>query len=274
MKRTLLIINDNSGSANVVGEEKIVESLQSAGFDIAQLLKIPQDEMPTKVAVEQGGFDTVVILSGDGTISALCKALAGWDGAILPLPGGTMNLLCRKLHGDLLLPELLLCLSTSTLEPAPVPVIYAAGFEVLTGLIAGPSTEWGKVREGLRERDVVSLVQQVPEAWAGTVEGKSVGIEGREGGYPAIFVEPYTGTELSVIAFKADGIGDMLSHGIAWLRRDFRDGPNDDLGVMDEVTIIDDDHEVGLLVDGEQKSTTSPLICRAGMSSVKFVSLG
>ena len=32
---------------------------------------------------------TVVILSGDGTISALCKALAGWKGAIFPLPGGT-----------------------------------------------------------------------------------------------------------------------------------------------------------------------------------------
>lgn len=273
MKRTLLIINANSGTANAVGEKEIVDSLQSVGFDIAQLLKIPEDELPTRASVEQGSFDAVVILSGDGTISALCKALAGWDGSILPLPGGTMNLLCRKLHGEFLLTELLLCLSASNLEPAPVPVIRAAGFEVLTGLIAGPSTEWGKVREGLREMDVASLVQQVPEAWAGTVEGQSVGIKGREGGYPAIFVEPSTGTALSVIAFKADGIGDMLSHGIAWLRRDFRDGPNDDLGVMAEVTIIDDDHEIGLLVDGEQESTTSPLICRAGMSSVKFVGL-
>jgi hypothetical protein len=184
-----------------------------------------------------------------------------------------MNLLCRKLHGDVALPALLADLSNRQLDAAPVPVIYAAGFEVLTGLIAGPSTEWGKVREGLREMDVATLVQQVPEAWAGTVEGQSVGIAGREGRYPAIFVEPSTASELSVIAFKAEGVGDMLSHGIAWLRKDFRDGPNDNLGAMPEVTVIDDDHEIGLLVDGEQEKTTSPLVCRSGISSVKFASL-
>ena len=273
MKRALLIINANSGSANAVGEEEIVGSLRDAGLDVAQVVRIPEDDLPAKTAVEQAGFDIVVILSGDGTISALCKALSGWDGAILPLPGGTMNLLCRKLHGDVALPELLAGLSNSNLNAAPVPVIYAAGFEVLTGLIAGPSTEWGKVREGLREMDVATLVQQVPEAWAGTVEGQSVGIAGRDDRYPAIFVEPSTASELSVIAFKAEGVGDMLSHGIAWLRRDFREGPNDNLGAMPEVTIVDDDHEVGLLVDGEQEKTTSPLVCRAGMSSVNFVSL-
>ena len=184
-----------------------------------------------------------------------------------------MNLLCRKLHGDADLSGLLLRLPDSDQEPAPVPVVFAAGFEVLTGLIAGPSTEWGKVREGLREMDVATLVQQVPEAWSGTVEGQSVGIQGHEGRYPAIFVEPSTVTELSVIAFKADGIGDMLSHGIAWLRRDFREGPHDKIGVMGEVTIVDDDNEVGLLVDGEQETTASPLVCRAGVSSVKFVKI-
>ena len=271
MNRTLLIINANSGSANSVGEDEITEGLQNAGFDIAQMLKLPDENLPTRSTVEAAGFDTVVILSGDGTISALCKALAGWKGAIFPLPGGTMNLLCRKLHGDADSRQLLLRLLGSDLEPSPVPVIFAAGFEVLTGLIAGPSTEWGKVREGLREMDVATLVQQVPEAWSGTVEGQSVGIAGHEDRYPAIFVEPITATELSVIAFKAEGISDMLSHGIAWLRRDFREGPHDKIGVMREVTIVDDDNAVGLLVDGEQEKTSSPVVCRAGVSSVKFI---
>ncbi len=273
MKRTLLIINANSGSANAVGEDEVVGSLRGAGFDVADVVRLPDDNLPTKTGVEKGGFDTVVISSGDGTISALCKSLSAWNGAILPLPGGTMNLLCRKLHGDVALADLLAGLSNSQLDAAPVPVISAAGFEVLTGLIAGPSTEWGKVREGLREMDVASLVQQVPEAWAGTVEGQSVGIAGREDRYPAIFVEPLSASELSVIAFKADGVGDMLSHGIAWLRRDFREGPHDNLGTMAQVTIVDDDHAVGLLLDGEQETTASPLLCRAGMSSVRFVSV-
>ena len=273
MKRTLLIINANSGSANAVGEDEVVDSLQSAGFEIVQILKLPDDDMPTKTSIEHSRFDIVAILSGDGTINALCKSLAGWAGAILPLPGGTMNLLCRKLYGDADLRQILSSLPDADLQIAPVPVIHAAGFEVLTGLIAGPSTEWGKVREGLRAMDVATLVQHVPEAWAGTVEGQSVGIAGCDDRYPAIFVEPSTATELSVLAFKADGVGDMLSHGIAWMRRDFRDGPHESLGDMSEVTIIDDDDEVGLLVDGEQETTASPLMCRAGTSSVKFVRL-
>ncbi|HEV7234408.1 MAG TPA: hypothetical protein VGN36_09185, partial [Sphingorhabdus sp.] len=146
------------------------------------------------------------------------------------------------------------------------------GTTVFTGLIAGPSTQWGKVRESLRKLDIGEIVEKVPEAWAATTTGDSVRIAGLEGGYPAIFVEPLDNGNLGVRAFRADGLGDMLGHGIAWLHRDFRDGPHDDLGEMRSVTIIDNsDARLGLLVDGEHDEARSPLKCVPTKSSVRFL---
>lgn len=271
MKRTLLIVNADSGSAKAVGEEELIKHLHAGGFDVIRQVKLPGDDIPTRKSVEAGDFEIVAVLSGDGTVAGVCSALAGWSGAILILPGGTMNLLSRRLHGEITAQDLLAKLADGETVTAPVSVIEVEGREVLTGMIAGPSTEWGKVREGLRNLDVAELVEKVPEAWAATTENESVHIEGSDDGYPAIFVEPLENGKLGVLAFKANNVGDMFAHGIAWLRRDFREGPSDDLGQMTEVTIVDDDKKLGLLVDGEQDEATSPLKCVAAMSSVNFI---
>jgi diacylglycerol kinase family enzyme len=45
--------------------------------------------------------------AGDGTINSLIGALAGWSGAALVLPGGTMNLLYHRLHGERTMEEVI-----------------------------------------------------------------------------------------------------------------------------------------------------------------------
>lgn len=272
MKRTILITNTASGSANSVDEDVLLDGLKSGGFDVARRVTLPEGDLPDRAAVESDDIDVVAILSGDGTISSLCTRLAGWSGAVLVLPGGTMNLLSRRLHGDVTLTDLLGRLAGGSFDASAVSVIKVDEQEIYTGLIAGRSTQWGEVRESIRNLDIGELVEKVPEAWAATTTGDNVRVEGIEGGYPAIFVEPTDNGNLSVRAFRADGVGDMLSHGVAWLRRDFRDGPNDDLGEMAEVTIIDDsDQKLGVLIDGEQDEAKSPLKCVAAMSSVRFL---
>lgn len=272
MKRTLLIINAASGSAGAVNEEEVVAALARAEFEVVQTVRLPNDSMPTQPDVVASSISVIAILSGDGTIASVCQGMAGWDGGILVLPGGTMNLLSRRLHGEQTVEELLGSLAEAKIETENISIIRAPDVEVFTGLIAGPSTQWGEVRESIRNLDIGELVEKVPEAWTATTTSESVRIEGLDGGYPAIFVEPLDNGNLGVRAFRADGVGDMLSHGIAWLRRDFRDGPNDDLGEMDEVTIIDDsDKKIGLLIDGEKSEGLSPLTCTAAASSVRFL---
>lgn len=272
MKRTLLIINIKSGSANALGEEDLVRALKKADLSVKHIFHLPEESLPDRSFVEKMGFEVVATVSGDGTVASVCDELSGWAGSILVLPGGTMNLLSKRLHGDQNILELLDQFAEHPLESVPIPVIKTETKEIFTGLIAGPSTQWGEVRESIRNLDLGKLVEKVPEAWVATTTGDSVRIQGQDGGYPAIFVEPLDNGNLGVRAFKADGVGDMLGHGVAWLRRDFREGPHDDLGEMRAVTIIDDsDNRLGLLIDGEQEKAQSPYTCTASKSSVSFL---
>jgi hypothetical protein len=272
VKRALLIVNRQSGSAAAVDLAEVKSALSAARLSVEHVVQLPENDCPDKDAIESLGIDVVVLLSGDGTVASLCATLRGWSGALLVLPGGTMNLLSRRLHGDVALPEMLEKLAVSSLEIAKIPIVRMGDREVLTGLTVGPSTRWGEVREGIRQGDVSTLAQTVPEAWSETLSDEGVWIEGIERHpYAAIFVEPNDETNLSVIAFRANNIGDMLGHGIAWLRRDFREGPRDDLGAMAQVVVIGDDPDTGLLVDGEYEDGQLPLKCEAGLSSVNFL---
>lgn len=271
MKRTLLIRNANSGSAGALDEGQLSEGLRKAGFDPVRSVELPDADLPKRADVERDNIEVVAIVSGDGTISSVCAEMSGWDGALLVLPGGTMNLLSRRLHGELDLAAVMEKLAAAETLSGPVPVIKLADREILTGLTAGPSTEWGKVREGIRQGDVGDLVEKVPEAWTETISGEGVRVKGDDNDYPSIFVEPFDANNLAVTGFKAEGIKDMLAHGVAWLRGDFREGPRDDLGKMPELVIAAKGRHIGLLVDGEQEDGQSPLSCHAGMSSVNFV---
>lgn len=272
MKRSLLIVNTLSGSAAAVDLAEVKAALKAAGLAVEHVVQIPDDDCPNRTVVEKLGVEAVIVLSGDGTVASLCEALCDWSGALLVLPGGTMNLLSRRLHGDVALTELLERLEGSTLEKVRMPVLCFDKREILTGLTVGPSTRWGEVREGIRHGDVATLAQAVPEAWSETLSDDGVWVAGHERqAYAAIFVEPNDGQTLSVVAFRANNIGDMLGHGVAWLRRDFREGPRDDLGMMANVEVVGDDAETGLLIDGEYEDGRLPLTCSAGMSSVRFL---
>lgn len=270
MKRTLLIVNANSGSASAIDDQELVQALRAGGFDVVRRASLPAEQLPDRASLD--GIDAVAILSGDGTVSSLCQNLAGWAGEVLVLPGGTMNLLSRRLHGGIALAPLVAKIGVEALEAFPMPVIYLGKREIFTGLTVGPSTRWGEVREDIRHGDVAALAEKVPVAWSETLAETGVWIAGDAGEpYAGIFVEPGDGETLSVIAFRANNLGDMVGHGVAWLRRDFREGPRDDLGAMREVTIFGDDAETGLLIDGEYEDGRLPLTCTAGMSSMKFL---
>jgi hypothetical protein len=272
MKRTLLITNTKSGSAGLVDEETLREALYDAGFEITRHIALPDDDLCNRAQVEAENAEIVAIVSGDGTISSLCENLSGWQGAILVLPGGTMNLLSRRLHGDLTLTEMIAKLPAIALEAGPVPVVRLGNHEILTGLTVGPSTRWGEVREGIRQGDMVALTEIVPAAWSETLSNDGVWVEGNEKqSYAGVFVEPVNAEMLSVIAFRANSIGDMVGHGLAWLRRDFREGPGDRLGSMSQVTIAGDNQTSGMLIDGEHGECALPVTCSAGMSSVQFL---
>lgn len=274
MKRTLLVNNSNSGNANAVEEGALTSALEAAGFDVVATTTLPKDKLPSAADLKAQNIQTLAICAGDGTISSMCAKLAGWSGEVLVLPGGTMNLLSRHLHGEYGLLELLELLPSLRPQAEAVPIVRAGKHEIYTGLTVGPSTRWGEVREGIRQADLSTLRETVSAAWSETLGEEGVWLENspREP-YAGIFIEPFDAENMTIIAFRANSVGDMVNHGLAWLRKDFREGPRDELGTMTVATIVGDHMETGILVDGEYEDGTLPLSCTASMSSVRFLRL-
>jgi hypothetical protein len=260
MRKTWLIVNIDSGSYDASACDRIGDALAASGATCDRVVRIPEDDLPDRALLESRQVDTVAIYTGDGTINALAGALEGWAGDLLVLPGGTLNLLSKQLHGDRT-PEAIIADLPVARRVRP-PVIRGAGITALVGVILGPTTAWGAVREHVRHFDVTGLVEAVPNAVSETFGDEGVHLAGSDRVYPALNLTPRDG-RIAVQGFLADNAVQLLSHGFAWLGGDFRDGPHDDLGQHADVVIAGSqvgeggEQRIGMLYDGERGEAAS-----------------
>jgi len=253
MRKCWLIVNINSGSYDADACDSIDAALDAAGWPCDRIVRFPDDELPDRASLDAEGVDRVAIFTGDGTINSLATALEGWGGELLVLPGGTLNLLSKRLHGDR--PAEAIVADLLHARTTRIPVIRGAGVTALVGVILGPTTAWGEVREKMRHFDVGGLVETVPAAWSETLGEDGVRLAGSDTRYPALNLTPLA-DDILVQGFLADNAAHLLSHGFAWLGGDFRDGPHDDLGRQARVTVAGDG-TIGMLYDGERGEAES-----------------
>lgn len=275
-------MNPASGSHDATLPARLEAVAAAHGATISRTIHFPDEPLPTAQALDDAGVKTVVIHTGDGTINAAAATLAGWGGAMLVLPGGTLNLLARRLHGQADPVSILTAALRGEASRAAIPMISgiesATEIAALVGVFAGPTTAWGDVRETLRRRDLSALAEAVPRALSQTFEGDQVRLDAESAGklasYPAIYAEPFAGADgprLRLMGFLADGAGELFRHGFAWLGGDFRNGPNVPLGERREAIILCDGDTMGLLVDGERGHEGGRLVLRAVDSPLAFV---
>ena len=112
-------------------------------------------------------------------------------------------------------------------------VIRSAAGTGYAGILAGPGTSWGRVREAMREASVVELAESTIEAIEETLTGEMIRCEapafGRREGYPLLCLEPGE-RAIEVVAYHAETAGEYLEQGWALVRRNFREGPHELLG--------------------------------------------
>ena len=272
MAVTWLIVNSGSGSHDPARVAGIEAALAANAHPVARRIALPEDRLPDAAAADAGAPDLIVVFGGDGTVSATVEALEGWDGPLLVLPGGTMNLLSGKLHGEGL--EAGAIVAKALAGPIAMrrfPLAMGSGQRSLVGIIAGPTTAWGDVRENLRKIDLAALVQSVPQALEQTLKSEGVSVEGAEGDYQAIFVEPVDDV-LTATGIKAASLSEMAQHGFAWLNRDFLGGPTEPLLRSGSVTITGGQRQIGLLVDGERATAETPCTFTIAPCPLNFVS--
>lgn len=234
----------------------LTQALDDAGCELVETLCFPDDGAPSVDDLTSRQIDMLVTFGGDGTTSAVVTNAFGWDGAVLVLPGGTMNLLARRMHGDATPQEIVRRLHAGGIVKKVRPrIIRSRHGYGLTGVLAGPGTVWNDVREAMRNTDVVDFVTSTTEAIAWSANGPKVvcmNVDAkRDDGYSAITINPHE-DGLEANGYHAETIGDYASQGVALLQRDFRGGPHDYLGRHPELRLAcPDGAPMGLLIDGE-----------------------
>lgn len=270
METIWLLYNPRSRTADDALVQKIEDAFAAAGRPIARKLELGQDALPEVADLRQAGVTLLIQLSGDGSINALASALDGWEGALLVLPGGTMNLLSRSLHGEAAVPDIVERVLAGQARRHTVPIVRHEDLIAYTGIIAGPTAAWGNVREDLRKGDLAALGQDALQAVSATFDAPGVSIDGSADLHPAIFIEP--GEEgLRVSAVIAENAGHLLAHGWAWLMGDFRNGPFKPLEAEGEVALCSSGRQLELLVDGEPMTASEPAKFRIDQSRVEFL---
>jgi diacylglycerol kinase family enzyme len=254
-RRVWLVVNRASGSNGQEALASLERGCSDAGFAVDRIISFPDQPLPTGVALDRAGVETVAVFAGDGTVNALVAALDGWKGAVLVLPGGTMNLLYHRLHGDRAGEEVVRLAAKGEAKRARPGVIRCEAGTALAEVLVGPGTSWRDVREAMREADLVGIAANAAQALGATLAEPGVvcrsGDFGEGDEYPLIMLTPAGGV-IRASGFRAETAADYIQGSWAVLRRRFREGPHDDLCAGAQITLTSNDGErLAVLIDGE-----------------------
>lgn len=272
-----LVHNDASGSNDREALEAMESGCADCGLRVAHRSGFPTDDLPTPAMLDAADIGIVTVFAGDGTVNAALDALAGWKGAVLVLPGGTMNLLYHRLFGDRELEDVLRAAAEDRLVPRRPGIISSPLGNAYAGLLAGPGTSWNDVREAIRKQDIVEMAAETREAFVHTLQDEPLRcLEpplGRAEGYPLLLLEPHD-DKIDLYAYHSETAAEFASQLLALAMRDFRQGPHDHIGSERQVTLASvHDAGFGVLLDGEPANALHPTEFRLTTCEVDLLSL-
>lgn len=253
--RCWLLVNPSSGTNDAGSQARVEQGLTNRGIAVDRVIRFPNESLPRKSELERDQIELLVIFTGDGTLNAALSALGGWAGSVLVLPGGTMNLLACRLHRDLDIDHILDLASKGAALSCRIEVVRCEAGTAFAGLLVGPGTCWASVREAMREADVAEMASGAIEALRETANGPPVKVLdlpfARQEGYPLVEINPGEFGML-VSGYYADDALDMAEQAWATLRRRFRQGPHDRLGLTRDLVLQSSDGgRLPVLIDGE-----------------------
>ena len=166
------IINTSSGRCDPESEQKIFSILTRGGIVEPKVWCGEAKEMERSFAEAAGQkLEVLIVLGGDGTIRTAAEACAEEGSYLIPLPGGTMNMLPRALYGDVTWEEAL----KNTLTAPSLKVLSGgriAGKQFLIAAIVGAPALLAEPRESMREGNIVDAIQKGSVAFRKMFETK------------------------------------------------------------------------------------------------------
>jgi diacylglycerol kinase family enzyme len=154
------IINTSSGGCDSESEAEMLDLFKGAGVTNCKTW-CGESEQIERLFVEAATYkpEVLVVLGGDGTIRTAAEACTGTGTYLIPLPGGTLNVLPRALYGDSswqeALKETLANPLTKELSGGRVgdKIFFVAAVVGAPGL-------WMEAREAIRKGDILNAVDK------------------------------------------------------------------------------------------------------------------
>jgi diacylglycerol kinase family enzyme len=167
-----VIINTSSGGFDSESEQKMFCILQRAGIVEPKVWcgEAKEIERSFAEAAEQK-LEALIVLGGDGTIRTAAEVCAEKGSYLIPLPGGTMNMLPRALYGDVTWKEAL----ENTLAAPSLKVLSGgriAGKQFLIAAFVGEPALLAEPRESMREGKIVDAIEKGSAAFRKMFETK------------------------------------------------------------------------------------------------------
>jgi diacylglycerol kinase family enzyme len=166
------IINTSSGGCDSESEQKMLSILKRAGVVEPKMWCGGADHMePSFAEAAEQKLEVLIVLGGDGTIRTAAEACAEKGPFLIPLPGGTMNMLPRALYGDVSWEEALKNALT-----APSAKVLSGGRiadkRFFIAAIMGSPVLWAEPRESVREGAIVDAIEKGSVAFRNMFETK------------------------------------------------------------------------------------------------------
>jgi diacylglycerol kinase family enzyme len=259
-----LVANRASRSTDDGRIAALEAALQGAGAIIAGTTDFPRAAAPDAAAL--AGIDTLVVMGGDGTLGAASAAATGWGGQLLAIPGGTMNLLPRALHGNATPEAIVAAAGQGVLTH--VPVVRAGGHTSYCRIIIGPLTRWARARENARHGRLWRVWQAVRLALARGFLG-GVKVAGQPGRHPGVLVMP-SDQGLDVALFAGRGLADAMAVAVSWLLNDWRDAASVTAFTAPEL-IVGRRRTLRCLFDGELRRLPPRTRFVPGWSDLRYI---
>lgn len=161
--KTIALYNPASGSVTADAGEKLRAALEEAGVRDADLVELDcgaGDKQLKQLA--SADPDLMVVWGGDGTLrSAL--TFAGQTPNLLLLPGGTMNLLTKSIHGDRPWDDILKDVLASP-QRKVLPAGKVNDEHFYCAMLAGAPARLAEAREALRRGELVKAAVEARNA--------------------------------------------------------------------------------------------------------------
>ncbi|MCC5980898.1 MAG: NAD(+)/NADH kinase [Oceanicaulis sp.] len=171
--------------------------------------------------------DAVIVWGGDGTLACALNTLGPGGPPILPLAGGTMNMLPRMVHDQV--DDIAACLHAVLEDPR---IIELAAGEVedqrfYVGALLGGLTRLAGPRESLRKADIMKAVTEFGEADAFSLDTPMRYVPSPEPGATAqalgIFLSEHPGKPgFEILAAAPENLFDLAYTGLTGLLDDWR----------------------------------------------------